>query len=131
MDNLQYSLKVRLKRDGVFYGPGVSELLLRVDRTGSLQTAAGEMGMSYSKAWKIVRTAEQELGFMLLERHVGGAGGGFSRLTEQGRSFVERYEAFQKAVYLNADRLCAEYFGGTFCAPQNNGEMEGERHEED
>ena len=122
-----YSLRVRLMGEKVFYGPGVAELLRRVDGTGSLQTAAAGMGMSYSKAWKIVRTAEAELGFSLMERHVGGPGGGFSRLTEEGKAFAGRYEKFQREVYEAADRLFARYFGGEASPAERN----GEKNEED
>ncbi|MEM1484226.1 LysR family transcriptional regulator [Oscillospiraceae bacterium PP1C4] len=108
-----YSLRVRLKKaNSSFFGPGVADLLRLVDQTGSLQTAAATMQMSYSKAWKIVRTAEKELGFSMMERHVGGAGGGSSQLTEQGRSFIERYERFQREIYQTADKLFDKYFSG-------------------
>ena len=110
--HLKYSLRVRLIREKIFFGPGVGELLRLVGETGSLQTAAASMGMSYSKAWKIVRAAEAELGFALMERHVGGSGGGFSRLTEQGQDFLGRYEAFQREVYAAADTLFQKYFQG-------------------
>lgn len=107
---LEYSLRVRLKKNSNFFGPGVEELLLLVDRTGSLQTAAATMEMSYSKAWKIVRAAEQELGFAILERHVGGMGGGSSALTEGGRNFVARYSGFRQALSAAAENLFRRHF---------------------
>lgn len=107
---LGYTLRVRLTRDEVFYGPGVHELLRRVERSGSLQTAAAEMDMSYSKAWKVVRKAEQELGFALLARRVGGTGGGSSLLTARGGDFLTRYERFAERVQACAERLFAEAF---------------------
>ena len=112
MDALHYTLRIRICSEKVFFGPGVSEILQRVEKTGSLRTAAGEMQMSYSKAWKIVRTAGEELGFALMERHAGGPGGGFSHLTEQGRDFLARYEAFQQEIRQAADGLFLKYFGG-------------------
>src|SRR5271157_5331534 len=48
--------RVWLQEDGVrMFGPGTHELLRRVDETGSLNRAAGDMGMAYSKAWRLVR----------------------------------------------------------------------------
>ena len=67
-EGLSFSLRVSLRRSEKFFGPGVASLLRLVERTGSLQTAAAEMQMSYSKAWKIIRKAEGELGFPLMER---------------------------------------------------------------
>ena len=46
-----------------FFGEGPYQLLLGVERTGSLRCAAMEMGMAYSKAMKLVRHAEAALGF--------------------------------------------------------------------
>ena len=60
-EGLSFSLRVSLRRSEKFFGPGVASLLRLVERTGSLQTAAAEMQMSYSKAWKIIRKAEGEL----------------------------------------------------------------------
>ena len=40
--------------------------------TESMKDACGEMGMSYSKGWKIINRAEKELGYELLERRHGG-----------------------------------------------------------
>ncbi len=108
--DFNYSLRVRLKKEESFFGPGVAQLLRLVDQTGSLQTAAATMQMSYSKAWKIIRIAEKELGFSMMERHVGGAGGGSSQLTALGRDFVDRYESFQRDVYDVADKLFEKYF---------------------
>lgn len=108
---LAYSLRVRLQKTDIFFGPGVGQLLRLVDETGSLQTAAARMEMSYSKAWKIVRKAEQQVGFPMMERRVGGAGGGSSQLTTNGKTFLERYEQFQHEIDQAADRLFLKYFG--------------------
>ena len=40
-----------------FFGEGPYQLLLGVERTGSLRCAAMEMGMAYTKAMKLVRHA--------------------------------------------------------------------------
>ncbi len=107
---LRYCIRLRLEDGTSFFGPGVERILLLVDETGSLQTAAAQMEMSYSKAWKIIRHAEQKLGFPLLERHVGGSGGGYSRLTSQGRDFVNRYTDFRQELDKAADDLFEKYF---------------------
>ena len=67
-----------------FFGEGPYQLLLGVERTGSLRCAAMEMGMAYSKAMKLVRHAEAALGFPLTQRTVGGKDGGSSTLTITG-----------------------------------------------
>ena len=76
------------------FGPGTHELLRHVVATGSLHQAAGIMGMSYSKAWHLVRKTEDHLGFKLIERRVGGVAGGGSSLTPEGGELVARFDAF-------------------------------------
>ena len=67
-----YSLNLKLKTDRNFFGPGVVEVLQKIQQTGSLNLAAKEMKMSYNKAWRIVRVAEEELSFPLIIKSVGG-----------------------------------------------------------
>ena len=110
MKPFTYSMKLRLRTDKAFFGPGVVEVLHQVERTGSLQTAAESMGMSYSKAWRIVKTAEEEIGFPIMERKAGGSGGGFSRLTERGRAFLDAFEGFEGETARAAEELFQKYF---------------------
>ena len=58
------------------FGPGVAALLEEVREKRSLRAAAGSMGMAYSKAWRIVRAAEDALGYKLLSSTIGGRHGG-------------------------------------------------------
>ena len=87
---MDYQIRVKLKQEQIFFGPGVARLLRGIERTGSLQAAAAEMGMSYSKAWRILHTAERELGFLLVHRQAGGNGGGSSQMTDQGQALLDR-----------------------------------------
>ena len=73
---LRYTLMLRVYGEEKIFGPGIAELLERVEETHSLRKATMDMGMAYSKAWRIVKTAENALGFPLLDSAVGGKGGG-------------------------------------------------------
>ncbi len=97
--------------DTPVFGPGVYRLLVRVAETGSLNQAAQGMGMSYSKAWRIVRDAEDHLGMMLLHRRTGGAEGGGSALTAEGEAMVERYARLIGDLEEALEALFARYFG--------------------
>ena len=56
--------RIWLHVDGVrMFGPGTHELLRHVDETGSLHRAAKLMGMSYTKAWHLLRETEEHLGW--------------------------------------------------------------------
>ena len=103
--------RIWLQDDGQpVFGSGIRELLGRVESTGSLRAAAAEMGMAYSKAWAIVRRAEGHLGITLLVRRAGGAGGGGSALTDEGRWLVGAFGALLEDARRSLDQLYTLYF---------------------
>ncbi len=73
-------------------------LLELIDETGSLAEAAVRMQLSYRRAWGKVREIEHNLGLKLVESAAGGAGGGGSRLTDDGHRLVAMFERFRKAA---------------------------------
>lgn len=87
MNGLYYNVRVRVKGKNVdgrdYFGRGVADLLHGVKEYHSLNQATKEMGMAYSKAWRIVRQAEKTLGMPLLVR-MGKNG---SVLTPEGENF--------------------------------------------
>lgn len=107
---LSYRLQVKICRGDKFFGPGVAQLLLLIDQYHSLQKATEQMHIAYSKAWRILREAERNIGVEIIRKKVGGAGGGGSELTDEGRDYLQRYLAFEKEVRQEADRLFAKYF---------------------
>ena len=65
-NDLHANLTVRIFTDRKCFGPGVAELLRRVRELHSLRAAAMSMNMAYSKAWTVLRTAQEGLGVKLL-----------------------------------------------------------------
>ena len=92
MTTMRLKAKLWLDYDGRAFGDGPARLLSGVEHSGSLRKAAQELGMSYNKAWRILRAAEERLGFALLDRSVGGSLGGGSHLTLEARELVTRYQ---------------------------------------
>ena len=92
--NLHPVLSVRLFTDEKCFGPGVAALLTLVKTCHSLRAAAMEMGMAYSKAWTILKNAEEQLGFKLLLSTTGGKHGGGAQLTEQGEALLAGYARY-------------------------------------
>lgn len=78
-----------------FFGEGPCRLLRAVEAHGSLRAAAISMEMAYSKAVKIIRNAEETLGYPLTRRAIGGRDGGGSSLTAEARAFLAKYEAWR------------------------------------
>lgn len=103
--------RVYLECDEIFFGPGIAQFLTLVDHTNSMQAACRQMNMSYSKGWKIVKTAEKQLGYPLLSTRAGGAAGGCSELTPKGRDFLERFSQMEEALGKKAEELFWQYFG--------------------
>ena len=68
--------------------------------------------MGYSKAFHLIRHAEEELGFPLTEKTIGGTGGGGSRLTAEAKELMTRYEQYKSACARAASQLYDEYFSG-------------------
>ena len=104
-------LTVRLFTDEKCFGPGVATLLHKVRELHSLRAAAMDMSMAYSKAWTIVKNAERELGFKLLDSTTGGRHGGGAVLTAEGRALLEAYDGYCAALRREADALYDQYFG--------------------
>ena len=81
-------------RKGPSFGKGAAILLRGIEEYGSLNKTAKTLHMAYSKAWSMIKKVEEALGFTLIERY--GARG--SKLTEEGREFLELYDQFEKEV---------------------------------
>ncbi len=102
--------KVILRNDHRFFGPGIQELLIRIDECGSVKQACQEMGLSYTKGWRILKTAETAFGFALVDRRQGGKGGGAATLTSEARDITERYLELQQEVTAYAKERYAVHF---------------------
>jgi molybdate transport system regulatory protein len=91
--------KVWLEKDGkLFMGWGRVTLLERIDRLGSISAAAKSMGLAYRNAWLWVEAMNRLASAPLVEKSTGGAGGGYARLTGEGRKIVSDYKEKRSRV---------------------------------
>jgi molybdate transport system regulatory protein len=72
-------------------------LLRAVASEGSITQAAKAYGISYKTAWDAIETMNTLAGEALVERSVGGRGGGSTRLTPRGQQLVDRFEQIDAA----------------------------------
>lgn len=82
------------------------DILRRIGEVGSISQAARDAGVSYKAAWQAVDTLSNLAGSMLLEKAVGGSGGGGARLTETGHKLLaaaERMHTARTAVVAQLD----------------------------
>jgi molybdate transport system regulatory protein len=80
-----------------YIGPGKIALMELISKHGSIAAAGKEMGMSYRRAWLLVDEINQIFHEPLVEKQMGGSGGGGARLTKLGRDVVGRYRAIEGA----------------------------------
>lgn len=107
---MKVGFKIWIDHHGKAFGDGPYELLKRVERTRSLHQAAIQMKMSYSKAWRLLRTMEKRLGMPLLRRKVGGASGGGSQLTMEAKELMARYEPFRRETKRAIEKIFHRHF---------------------
>ena len=87
---MRYELRPRIRivdGDGtIVLGPGKADLLDAIARTGSIRAAAAELGMSYMRAWTLVKTMNAAFRAPLVEKERGGAAQGGAQLTPRERT---------------------------------------------
>jgi molybdate transport system regulatory protein len=105
MKQLRIRSKIWLEVDGhAFLGDGRYRLLAAVQRNGSINAAARELGLSYRKVWAQLQSMEESAPFPILERRVGGKGGGASQLTGEILVLMEHFHELRSQVNQAADR---------------------------
>lgn len=103
--------KIWLETDGhAFLGDGRYRLLEAIERRGSINAAAKEMGISYRRAWSQLQTMEKSAPFPLLVRTVGGKDGGSSKLTPETKQLIRQFEQLRERIKDQTERCSAEYF---------------------
>lgn len=85
----------------------IANLCLKVQERKSIYSGAAEVGMSYGKAWRIIKETETSLGFPLFTRE--GCKG--SALTQEAAELLDIYSEIQQALKEKAEQLCEELLG--------------------
>ncbi len=92
--------------DSLGFGTGAVRLLELIESTGSIRKACANMGMAYSKSWKILTKTEQEFGIKLLERN-GRFG---SHLTEEAKQLINNYKQVLDAAQQAANEKFVQLY---------------------
>ncbi len=108
---LQPRLNLWLERDGrVVLSRWRVALLEAIVAHGSISAAADHLGVPYHRAWDRLAEMEAGLGITLVDRQMGGQGGGGARLTAAGEEYVARFNRFAQGI----DELAAAQFRAAF-----------------
>jgi molybdate transport system regulatory protein len=84
-------------REDIAMGPGKAELLEQVEKMGSIAEAAAQIGMSYMRAWTLIKTMQRCFKQPLVKVARGGAGHGGAELTETGKRVLALYREMEQA----------------------------------
>ena len=68
------------------------------------------MSMAYSKAWTVIRGAEEGLGFKLLTSTAGGKHGGGAALTDEARLMLAAYDEYCEKLRAYGEKLFEQTF---------------------
>ncbi len=111
---------VVLSRKQPFFDDDVASLLEQVANTFSISQACNAIGVSYTKGWKSIKIAENQLGFPLVNSYQGGARGGGSSLTREASALLSAYRGFRKRV----DSFCEMEFQKCFSDYQRQSDIQ-------
>jgi len=107
---LQTHLEVETNA-GAFLGGTRIRLLEAIDKVGSISKAAQRIPMSYKAAWDALDDLNNLADFPVVERSIGGVGGGGTKLTDYGRRLVAMFRAVEDEYQSAMDRLYRESAG--------------------
>lgn len=106
---VRIAISLEGENHGSMYGRGVAELCQGVLTYGSLNAAAKNMHMAYSKAWRIMKNTEQRLNVVLIDRD--GAHG--STLTEEGQQLLKTWNDINRKVSAYAKKTFEKMYYGS------------------
>ncbi len=101
---IETKISIISKNNESFMGIGLVWLLQRIDKLKSINQAAKSMEMSYSKAHKILKRLEKNLGEKILAKKRGGNERGGAELTSFALKFIKEYDDFQKKIKKLAEK---------------------------
>jgi len=84
---------------------------MQIRRTDSVRMACEQMGISYSKGWKMINTMEEELGYKVTKRQQGGRNGGSACLTPEGETLLAKYQELERRSREAVEHIFEELFG--------------------
>lgn len=96
--SVQTELRPRIRAsrgDVILIGPGKADLLEAIGKSGSIRSAAEEIGMSYMRAWTLVRTMNDSFAEPLVQPLRGGARHGGAVITPLGLEVLALYREME------------------------------------
>ena len=79
-------------------GPGKIQLLEAISVSGSLSQAARDIGMSYRRAWLLIKSVNASFREPCTVASRGGKGGGGVQITPFGATLIKSYRALEEEI---------------------------------
>jgi len=98
------------QRKELLFGKGKTEVLLEIQRTGSIAKAAENLGMNYKKAWSHIKLLQNNLDDILVETQKGGGESGGTWLTPKANEYINKYKQLQSEIEEFANKRFKELF---------------------
>jgi len=105
MQNMLHGRLWLNKSEHDFLGKGRMELLMLIEKSGSITKAAKEMKMSYKAAWDAVDAMNNLSSSPLVESSKGGKGGGGTTITPYAKELIETYKILEEEHHLFLQNL--------------------------
>lgn len=103
-------IQVSLAREQIFFDSQTALLLQLTLDSGSVRIACRQLGISYSKGWKMLNLLESQLGMRIILRHPGGKNGGYTEVSPEGKEFLKRCELLVRRIREEGQRIYQEIF---------------------
>lgn len=107
-------INVTIARETPFFDSKTAVLLSLIEETGSVRMACERMQISYSHGWNTLRTLENQMQKSIVSRNQGGAGGGNSSLTEDGKELLLQYTQYESWIREQAAEQFPTFFSSIF-----------------
>ncbi|MBF0102872.1 MAG: LysR family transcriptional regulator [Desulfobacterales bacterium] len=110
--SLEIRSKIWIQDDSgkIIFGLGRLKMLESIERTGSIQGAAKELGMSYQAVWGRIKATEERLGESLLIRNIGGVQRGGSELTPFAKKLIHQFQELHERIAQDSNELFETVF---------------------
>lgn len=94
------------ENNNIIIGEGRKKILETIEKTGSLNQTAKVMKMSYKGVWSKIKTTEGYLNSRIVDtdRKMG------SKLTEEGKELLKKYNQLKKECLEADDRIFSQVF---------------------
>ncbi len=99
--NKKNFIKIRIQvGENFYFGPGKILLLETISLTGSISAAAKKIGMSYRKAWKLIKEINDASSNKIVITNTGGKGIGGTLISKEGLKLISLYKEIENKVLL-------------------------------